>query len=312
MRRTIIAMIAVAAFGTVILWNRGAQAMKVKLHAKDIPEHGLRIIAPTDPSFDGKLNALLKGQMSETMEILKPFSFIIENKGQRTVVAHMIEWCFTGSDGKSECSRHMYISPMSLMEGETLSEEMQEQSDYIKPNKSRLLSLVEPNGTGGFRVDISPDEAEQIGRGAAVDRKALLRRYGAELAKYTDITVSLDGVFFDDGTFAGDDTTGFFSIMKAHVDARRDLLNDVALGLSQLHKSKEEVFRYVEAVANQPDIDITSNSTPTEFYNYYKKFYAAEMLRLRRSWGDDKTLAFSLSPLKKPWPKLEKKPKTKG
>lgn len=292
MRKIIIALMAVAVFGTVILWNRGAEAMKVKLHAKDLPEHGLRIIDPTDPSFDGKLNALLKGRMSETMEILKPFSFIIENKGQRTVVAHMIEWCFTGSDGKNECSRHMYISPMSLMEGETLSEEMQEQSDYIKPNKSRLLSLVEPNGTGGFRVDISPDEAEQIGTEAAVDRKALLRRYGAELAKYTDITVSLDGVFFDDGTFAGNDTTGFFSMMKAHVDARRDLLNDVALGLSQLHKSKEEVFRYVETVANQPDIEIiSSKTTPTEFYNYYKKYYAAEMLRLRRSWG-----------MTRPWP----------
>lgn len=312
MRRTVIALTAIVALVVAIFWSRGAQAMRVKLHAKDLPEHGLRIIAPSDPSFEARLNALLKGRTSEALEIIKPFSFIVENNGPRTAVAYMIEWCFTGADGRDECSRQASISPAALMEGETLSEEMAEQSGYIKPNKSRLLSLLNPDGSGAFSVPINPEEAEQIRAGAAVDRQALLRRYGAELAKYTDITVSIDGVFFDDGTFAGDDTTGFFNMVRAEVDARRDLLNDVALGLSQLHKSKDEVFRYVETVANQPEVDIVSNATPTQFYNFYKKRYATELLRLRRSVGDDKALAVSLNPLKKVWLKLEKRPKAKG
>lgn len=285
--------------------------MKVRLHAKDIPEHGLRIIGPTDPSFEGRLNALLQGRTSEAMEVVKPYSFIVENRGSRTVVAYMIEWCLTRADGEVECSRQALTNPAALMEGETLSEEMEEQSGRLKPNKSILLSLLDPDGGGAIRVEVSPEEAEQIMAGTRPDRQTLIRRFGAELAKYTDITVSLDGVFFDDGTFAGDHATGFFDMVKAKVDARRDLLNDVALGLSQLGKSKEEVFRYVEEVAGQPEVDIVHDATPAQFYNFYKRWYAAEMLRLRRSLGDDRTLAFSLRPLKKPWLKLEKRRKAK-
>jgi hypothetical protein len=312
MRKTFIALAAVAALGATIFWGRGAQAMKVKLHAKDLPEHGLRIILPSDPSFDGRMNALLKGRAGEATEILKPFSFIVDNKGPRNAVAYMIEWCFTGAGGDDECYRQAYTSPAALMEGEPpVPDEMEEQSNHIKPNRARLFSLLNPDGSGTFRVPASAEEAGQIKAGAGIDRQALLRRYGAELAKYTDITVAVDGVFFDDGTFAGDDTTGFFAMVKAEVDARRDLLNDMALGLSQLGRSKEEVFRYVETVANQPDVEISSGATPAEFYNFYKKFYAAQTLRTRGPLGDEKALAVALHPLKKTWPRLEKRPKAK-
>ena len=310
MKRTALALLVViAALSIAILWNRGARAMNIKIHAKDLPEHGLKIITPSDPSFDGKMKSLLKGQSHEAMDALKPYAFIIENRGEQNAVAYMVQWCFTATDGKDECYRSAYASPASLMEGEPpIPDEMEEQSGHLKPNKARLFSLISPDGNGAFSVTISREEAEQIKAGGGIDRQAMLQRYAAELAKYTDITVSIDGVFFDDGTFVGPDTTGFFVIMKAHVDARRDLLNDMALGLSQLHKSKEEVFGHVEKIASQPDVDIGSNSTPTQFYHFHQKAYATEILRLRKALGDDKTLAFTLQPLKKEWRKLQKKP----
>ncbi|HVF55788.1 MAG TPA: hypothetical protein VM934_06535 [Pyrinomonadaceae bacterium] len=313
MKRTILALLVViASLGTAALWNREGFAMNVKLHAKDLPEHGLKIITPSDPSFDGKVMALLKGQTSDKTEALKPYSVIIENRGNQNVVAYMIEWCYTGADGKNECRRSAYVNPIELMEGGLpLPEVMEEQSDLIKPNKSRLFYLVNPDGSGSFRVPVSREEAEQIKAGAGINIQAMRQRYHAELAKFTDITVSLDGVFFDDGTFVGPDTTGFFDMVKAEVVAKRDLLSDIALGLSQLHKSKDEVFRHVQKIANQPDVDIGSGSTPTEFYHFYQKSYADQILRVRAALGDDdKTLTITLRPLKKEWRKLRKKQKT--
>lgn len=193
------------------------------------------------------------------------------------------------------------------MEGESLSEEQESQSSRIKPNTTQVVALISPDGSTPFRVRVSQEEANQIRQGATPDRKALLQRFMSELAtNYTDITVSIDGAFFDDGTFAGPDTSGFFAHVKAQIDAKRDLLNEVAIGLSNLHRSKEEVFSHVEKTAAQPDVRLDSNSTPTDFYNFYKRFYAREILEDRNAFGDDKALAVTLQPLKKAWPKLRK------
>ncbi len=311
MRKTTFALsVAAAALVAAAAWGWGARAMNLKMHAKDLPEHGLRIITPADPSFDGRLRALLKGQDGggDAAESLKPFSVIIENTGRRKAVAYMLQWCFTKEGGQDDCYRHAYASPDALMEGlPPGSEAAEERSFNIRPNRARLIRFVSPDGSSQFRLPVSREEAEQIRAGASVDRDALLRRYLAELAKYTDVTVSLDGVFFDDGTFVGPDTTGFFSVVKAEVDARRDLLNDIALGLTRLGKSKEEVFRHVEKVAGGPDVAVGSDSTPTDFYNFYKKRYAAQVLRMSQAFGDEKGLAAALQPLRKPWVQLRKR-----
>ena len=287
----------------------GARAMNLKMHAKDLPEYGLRIITPADPSFDGRARVLLKGRDGgDSTESLKPFSIIIENTGGRMAVAYMLQWCFTKEGGQNDCYRHGYTSPGALMEGLPPGyEAADDRSHNISPNRARLIRFVSPDGSSIFRLPVSREEAEQIRAGASPDGESLRRRHLAELAKYTDVTVSLDGVFFDDGTFVGLDATGFFAIVKAEADARHDLLNEIALGLTQAGKSKEEVFRHVERIAEAPAPDVGSDSAPTDFYNFYKKQYAAQVLRMRQAFGDERGLAATLQPLRKPWIKLRKK-----
>jgi hypothetical protein len=117
------------------------------------------------------------------------------------------------------------------------------------------------------------------------------------------MSVSLDGAFFDDGTFVGPDTTGFFARVEAmrngQRDALRDMINDKRLG-----RSDAEVFKHLEDVANQR---VTTNpKEPSEFYNRYKKDTANEFLRLRAVDGETKTLRRAENKLKGPWPELRK------
>jgi hypothetical protein len=43
-----------------IFWmTREAKAVSVQINIKDLPEYGLKLVAPTDPTFDGKLFTLL-------------------------------------------------------------------------------------------------------------------------------------------------------------------------------------------------------------------------------------------------------------
>lgn len=288
--------------------SRSMHSMSITLHSKDLLEDGLTFVLPSDPSFDAKLADFLKGDSGDAVNLLRPFSVFLENKSNQSVVAYMIQWCFTKSDGTTNCYRKAFASPKALMEGEHLSEGVEARSGRIKPNSAIFLSLVSPDGSGAFRISsISRDEAEKIRQGAKLDRRDLLRRFSLELAEYPDVTVSIDGAFFEDGTFVGDNTTGFFEQIKAQVDAKRDLLNELATESTNPQKSREEVFRRMEAIANQQATDLNSKSTPADYYNYFKGSYANEVLSARKVLGDEKGLEMVLRPMKKQWRFLAKK-----
>jgi len=221
------------------------------------------------------------------------------------VVAYALQWCFTKADGTNSYQRETYGDHTALMEGTVFSDKYEDQSAWIKPNAARFFSMVSPNGSSLIRVPVSRDEAEQIKQGARFSESELLQRYASELSKYVNVTVSIDGAFFDDGTFVGDDSTGFFAATNAQVEARHDLLNEMALGLSK--NTKREVFNQVEVVADQPDVTLTSDSTPTDHYNFWKKFYAKNVLAIRNTYGEENGMTAALYPRQKPWRKLQKK-----
>jgi len=237
---------------------------------------------------------------------LKPFSFFIENKSNQTVVAYMVQWCFTKPDGATQCYRQSLTNPRALMDGDNLSDDMMKQSGRVRPGATRFFSLVAPDGSGGFSVPARPEELEQLKRGVFPDRATLFQRYSAELSKYSDLTVSIDGAFFDDGAFIGPDTTGFFEETKAQISAKYDLLNVIAQGVSR-GKSKDEIFKDLEDTANQPEVRLNSQSSSADYYNHFKRHYAGDILRSRNVVGDEKALASALRPTKKPWRVLRKK-----
>jgi hypothetical protein len=309
MRKTVILIMLIISAVTMtagFVLRRSARAMSIKVHKKDLPEHGLTIIGPSDPSFDALLSAHLKGEPNEVIDRLKPFSFFVENKSKQTVVAYMVQWCFTKSDGTTQCYRKSLTNPRALMDGDNLSEDMMKQSGRVKPGETRFFSLVASDGSGGFSIPARPEELEQLKRGMLPDRAELFQRYSAELSKYSDLTVSIDGAFFDDGTFVGPDTAGFFDETKAVIGAKYDLLNEIAHGLSK-GKSKDAIFKDLEDAANQPEVRLNSKSSAADYYNYHKRLYADEISRSRNVLGDEKALAMAQRPTKKPWRVLRKK-----
>lgn len=299
-----LALVITASMTTGFILSRGVPATRIKMHTKDLPEHGLTLMNPSDPVFDERLTAVLNGIPNDVADAFKPFSVFLENRSQRTVVGYMIVWCFTSADGRTKCHQKALNNPIALMEGGEMSEALQEQSGRIKPKSSRLLSLMSLDGSGSLSVTVTQEEAEQFKKGN-INQKELLRRYSAELARYTDVTVTIDGAFFDDGTFVGPDTTGFFAQTEALIGARKDLLDELSQGTAG--KNKEEVFRRIEVAAGQPEIALDSKSTPADYYSYFKRSYAKEVLQMRKAHGDEKALVAALRPMKKLWPTLRKK-----
>jgi len=133
----------------------------------------------------------------------------------------------------------------------------------------------------------------------------MAQRFKAHLANYTDITVSIDGVFFEDGTFVGPDTTNFFAQGQAVVAAKRDLLQQIS---DQLQRKKQpmEIYKTLEEVAARAAPTLDANSTHDDYYDQFKKMYADEILRMRATQGDEKALKSATKPLGLRWLNLKK------
>jgi hypothetical protein len=58
----------------------------VRLNVKDIPEHGLRIIAPSDPAYSSLVSQLLPVAPSASLQALLPYTVILNNTSERTVL----------------------------------------------------------------------------------------------------------------------------------------------------------------------------------------------------------------------------------
>lgn len=282
--------------------------MDIRIHSKDLPQEGLIVVKPSDAAFDTKFAKEMEGESKSAADLMRPFSVFLENRSQHTVVAYMIQWCFTRADGTNDCYRKAFAAPRALMEGEALTDDEEARSGKIKPNSSLFLSLISPDGSGAFRVRVltTSEEVERMKEGISPD---LVNRVNTELAKYTDVLVTVDGAFFDDGTFVGDDMSGFFAQIKAQVKAKHDLLKEVKAESDSPEKSRDDVFRHIEAIANQEAPSINSNSNADDHYNYYRKFYARQILSNRQTVGDEKALKRSLGETKKAWRELRKKQK---
>jgi hypothetical protein len=310
MKKTIVlslSLVILVSFLSGFALSRSSQMVSIKMHIKDLPQDNLRLISPSDPSFDEKLRKELKGESNEVVDTLKPFSVFLENKGRRPVVAYLIQWCFTRADGGNQYYRKAVLNPQALMDGEDLSPELARQSGRIERDSAIFLSLVSIDGSGMLRAEVSPKEAEEFRQGKIVDQTSLLQRFIAQAGQYAEITVSIDGAFFDDGTFVGPDTSNFFAHTKAAIDAKRDLLNEIALGLSNSAMTTDSLYAHIQATAAQTSEPIDSESTPTHYYNYFKTFYASDILQTKKLHGQDKALAMAAQSMKKPWAILRKK-----
>lgn len=308
MKKTIIlsaSLIMLVSIVSGFALSRSLQRMTLKIHTKDVPAEGLILVRPSDPSFEVKFAKQMEGQSSNIADRIRPFSVFLENRSKQTVVAYMIQWCFTRRDGTNDCYKDAFVAPRALMEGGNIADGGEALTGKIKPGSAQFVSLISPDGTGLFRVPISPDEAERMKQGSMLDRNEILERSNLELAKYTDVTVALDGAFFSDGTFVGDDTSGFFDQINAQVQAKRDLLNELAV--ASANNSKDKVYAYIETVANQPAASIGPKSTSADHYSYYRKFYAKQIISSCRVLGNERGIAMALDPSKKPWRVLAKK-----
>lgn len=304
-----------------LLSSRRAEATSIRLNVKDVGKHGLTLIAPTDPSFDGKLSAYLQGKSDRQrrwIEVLKPFSVFIKNSGKADIIAYALKWEIVRTDGQVSTGLSYYQQPGLLMGEGVPSNQVNDDNVGRRIRRNSLIfaswdpALEDAEGAGmssggSLLADADTEQVRQSVQNK--DREALIKSLSKQLAQATSITVSIDGAFFEDGTFIGPDTSGFFDAVRAQVEAKQDMFSDIEARLER-GESPAQVISHLESEAGQltgGSTGLTATSTYLQQYDYWNNIYHQEILRMRGSVGDSKlTLEYALRPTRKAWPMLHK------
>ncbi len=304
----VISLLAIVGLVTAVSGSiRKGHTMQVRFNKRDYPKHDIHIITSADPDFEVTASAYFKTRPDKSGEdVLKPFSIFIRNSGNRTVAAYMLVWQLVQTNGKVITSRTSYSEPAILMGEPMPTDPRFKHTQAIEPNAVRCFwwsAPIDAEGQGRIGNLQGPQQGQPQKSDNSIET-AKRSQLTSELAQTTDLTVSLDGVFFDDGSFVGPNTTGFFETMQAIVNAKLDLLRDVAAAKEE--GKEDEVFESITAKSLAPDPVLTSEATPEDHYKYYRKLFALEISGMKSAHGKEKLVSYLVNLNKRSHPVLRK------
>lgn len=285
----------------------------VRINVRDLPSHAVRLVSPTDPSYDDEIAKLGLEQGTQTPDAARPFSVVLKNESRRDIIGVRIRWDSIRSDGRTTTHLQSYSDTGTLMGMGPMDPQDEVPGGVrLKPNKARYISLLESTGSrpgiGATAADVGSEEnaARMQQLAEARDRQQALTILADELGRSQSVTATLDAVIFDDGTVVGPDSFNYLDELQAIVKAKRDLLEDVLSG-AQRNEPFGNIFGRMESIAKAEKKPAGTVPAQPDYYQLYKKEFAAELVRMRNADGNEKRVAWNATrALFRQWPKLRK------
>lgn len=279
--------------------------MTVRYNLKDLPEHGLTIITPSNPLFDSQMSALLgeaDGELEKHVKAVKPFCIFLRNTSNQEVVAYKLKWELVDADGRAMTKFSSTINPAKLMGEESPADAGT--GLEIRPNSARFLAWE------SALTSVLDARKYDQGRPATVASQkratflaTLADATSRQLASIVAVTVSIDGAFFADGTFVGPDDENTFAEVQAYVESKHDLATLVEESLREGKSSA--------SILEQLSSDFAGHAPPpaaSDFRAFFMKAHVNDLLRMKEAAGNEAALERTLLTLQRKKAKLRKKP----
>ncbi len=295
----------------VMLLAPAAKSKKIRMNSKDLPEHRVRLISPSNPAYKDEIEREKEGKSPEdkrAMEMLEPFSAFLKNDNDRALLAYSLKWEITREDGKTVTYFASYSDADALSGADTSAFAT---GPAVRPGSRRFVTLVsqvsQGNGIGSGPNLHTTGDGSDVGNSPIVNGSSgAPEEATTELQQASDLTVSVDSAVFDDGRSVGPDAGRHFDRLQALLNARNDLLRGALNSIRQGKKVEDVMSRIKEISETEGTL---GSDKPADLYQSYRKEFASEIIRTRAAVGDDKTaLWYAFQPLTKKWPKLRKEP----
>ncbi|MFY9558385.1 MAG: hypothetical protein WAV47_27120 [Blastocatellia bacterium] len=259
--------------------RKDAEGSKAKIEAVGLAEYGLEIIDPKHRAYD----SFLAAEKKLGSEI--PFSVFVVNNNDQAIAACTLKWEILLRDGQT--AAHFNTRTGTL---ETVSYGGQ---TYLSEG------IV---AKGNLRFSLTDSSSDNTPTGA-IFRTGGGPKITNLLSDSVKVIVSIDGVLFVDGTYAGPDTKNYFEHFKGRLEANRELDSEIAQLINDGAKPKA-VMNHLEKVAKtrSSDVQIPPEEDPQYSFGKWmqKSSHARLLLLMIKEKGDQAVLERVYGELSKP------------
>lgn len=263
----------------MLAWTQTPAEAQSPMKTTGLPDCGLVLIGPGDPNFEGLANAVLRGRRHTMFEVFKPFSAVLHNTTDKSVVGYALTLEYLDERNRRRQHHSKYYQPAALLDGGMHRGDARTSLKglMVGPHSYRLITR---HSSIGPESDLFEPPAGGV-------QNPVFQMEVDNLSRAKDLELSLDGAFFEDGTFVGPNRSAFFEFFRADFDAQQDLMTGVIEALSQ-GKTIQEIAQGLErSLSSAEETLLSPVPTAAEAYEYARRRYVGEFLGVRRAAGDE-------------------------
>jgi uncharacterized protein affecting Mg2+/Co2+ transport len=317
---TAVVLLVSIAFAGNFLWSKNSKPMPNLAAENNLQKKGVFLKTPSDADFDAEIAAYTKAD-NETLNNLiaaeKPFTVLVKNNSDRNIVGISLRWVITDADGNERIFPQSESTPNLLMGGQTHApaEKGGKSFSLMPAHSSRFFSLdpsvqatVRNESRAAARGSQTTLTAQMLGR-IQENIPNLKNNKEKLLAASENISVSIDGVVFEDGTFVGNDKNFFLAGFQATIQARKDFTKKIQ-DAGKLKKNASETFAGLQSLASDKPAAPEKFNSETEKFDYTYKIelrnLAEEALRKKQKLSESEIIEEITSRDTNGWTRLSK------
>lgn len=273
----------------------------------DLPQFGVELIPPTSPEYDAfvadiqrrsdrpvagspPLPEAMRGHIYEQD---RETSAILLNRSQNGIAAIYQVWTFEEMSGRTNSSSIGGGMNPSVLIPFGIPEKLLKLYGYwhvILPGSKRYLSAS--GEQVGDNSDVRPPDPDEVWTGGVAGGRGGGNRSRGPMK---NVTLTLDGVFFTDGSFAGPNQKGLWEQVVSSAEAHLRVAKMARQG-HDAGTAPDKILAEIEAVTgpapDRPPIPVPTRgaATPESYAEQALQALALQIGMYRRAQGDERTV----------------------
>jgi hypothetical protein len=264
------------------------EARRAKMKVSDLKSYGAILLCPGQPGFEEGVDLAVSGKRSKFVNEIKDVSVVLQSTVMKTIIGYSVNWEYKLGDGKTFTRGVVRDEPAALLDTEL--------RDSIGRTDSSLSWSIEPGGallvsvfTGIGKCE--PDVARWWRREYIEEITSLMNRS-------LEVTAILDGIMFEDGTFAGPNNNQLFERVVTAFDAVQGFYQTI-VSMAENSDLKADLVSWARAqISDAIDVGCGSRCLVGSDMSFLDRIAPAEnFVRVYENCGLEDAVSFARSKL---------------
>jgi hypothetical protein len=291
----LVSIVLISTIGSSRYDEKGMEMAELQI-VNSTQKYNISVIGSSDQRFDSESKEYVGNyeRVIPLIQVAKPFALFIKNDSDHEIIGVSLRWKFLKSTGEVREVPQIEVNPGVLTGLKPLDPFMIGKTSIMNRGTGRFFSYFvmsiqqkimlanmksrNPNVSYPNKIDMTSQEINLISQQVTSQKEKLLE-------SISSITVSVDGILFEDGTFVGEDKNFFFDLMLGRTQARKDLLTQIEDAKKADKSDKEILSVFLSDISPARRHDLTGNSGFENSEEAFQSGYKSSMKSLRREFA---------------------------